>query len=197
MAEGNRICSVDGCNKPFFGKGLCQSHLRCLRLYGDPLVSRKARRGETWRFIEDVARPYQGDNCLFWPFGGDQSLSYPQVMKDRKTYSVTRMLCEARNGAPQVHSMVAAHSCGKAHLGCVNPRHLRWATDTENNHDRRTHGTMPFGTRSGTAKLSEDQVRYIKANSGHVSERALAKQFGVSSTTIHHIKTGRNWGWLI
>ncbi len=196
MAKANRICSVEGCGKPFYGRGLCQSHLRCLRLYGDPLANRNARRGDTWRFIEDVAKRYDGDDCLIWPFGGGASLAYPQVMKDRKTYSVTRMLCEARNGPPTTSGLVAAHSCGKAHLGCVNPRHLRWATDEENSRDRNIHGTAPIGARPGTAKLTEEQVRYIKTRSSGASNRDLGRQFGVSKTAIQYIRTGRNWGWL-
>lgn len=196
MAKANRICAVEGCGKPFYGRGLCQSHLRCLRLYGDPLKNRHARRGETWRFIEEVAKRHEDDECLIWPFGSGASLAYPQVMKDRKTYSVTRMLCEARNGPPPASGMVAAHSCGKAHMGCVNPRHLRWATEAENNQDRNTHGTAPIGARSGTAKLTEEQVLYIKANPDFASDRELGVQFGVSKTAIHYIKTGRNWGWL-
>lgn len=30
-------CSIDGCNKPASAKGLCASHYRRLKLFGDPL----------------------------------------------------------------------------------------------------------------------------------------------------------------
>jgi hypothetical protein len=34
-------CSVDGCNRPAFTAGLCLSHYRRQRLYGDPLASKR------------------------------------------------------------------------------------------------------------------------------------------------------------
>lgn len=196
MADPQRICSVPGCGKPFNGRGLCQGHLRRLRLYGDPLACRHARRGDTWRFIEGVAQRHDSDDCLLWPFGGESSKAYPQVMRGREVFSVTRMMCEARNGPPPAPDLQAAHSCGNGRNGCVNPRHLRWATAAENNNERRDHGTMPIGERSGTAKLTECEARHIKAMRGSVSQRKLAEQFGVSSTAVHHIHSGRSWGWI-
>lgn len=195
MATNHRICSIPNCGKAFYGRGFCQSHLRALRLYGDPLGNANARRGETWRFVDDVASKHTGDECLMWPFGGRRSLSYPRIMLNGVTFSVTRLLCERRNGPPAAGD-VAAHSCGMGHAGCVNPKHLRWATAAENSRERRDHGTMPIGAKSGTAKLTEDQARYIKAMRGRISERKLAAQFGVSSTAVRFIHLGRNWGWL-
>lgn len=37
-------CSVDDCGKPIVGRNLCSAHYRSLRLYGDPLVTRKKAR---------------------------------------------------------------------------------------------------------------------------------------------------------
>jgi len=34
-------CSIDGCNRPAFTAGLCLSHYRRQRLYGDPLASKR------------------------------------------------------------------------------------------------------------------------------------------------------------
>lgn len=38
-----KICDVPNCEKPFFGRGLCQNHLRNLRIYGDPLVNSRPK----------------------------------------------------------------------------------------------------------------------------------------------------------
>jgi hypothetical protein len=45
MAEKNTVevakCSIDGCTRPAFTAGLCLSHYRRQRLYGDPLASKR------------------------------------------------------------------------------------------------------------------------------------------------------------
>lgn len=68
---------------------------------------------------------------------------------------------------------------------------LRWGTAEENYDDRRGHGTHNDGMRNGRAKLTNDQVRTIKAS----SERGvvLADLYGVSTSTISHIRCGLTW----
>lgn len=41
-------CTIDGCNKPYRAKGVCQMHYRRLRLYGNPsiLKNRKHTKGK-------------------------------------------------------------------------------------------------------------------------------------------------------
>ena len=92
-------------------------------------------------------------------------------------------MCELAHGeAPPRYE--AAHSCGRGHLGCVNPRHLRWATSKENKADMIVHGTRP-------AKLSAEQVRTIRL--GAVPLADLAHRFGVSLNHIYAVAGGKHW----
>lgn len=52
------------------------------------------------------------------------------------------------------------------------------------------------GDRNGRAKLTPEQVEYVRSVRGVVSQRELARRFGVSNTAIRYAQTGRNWGHL-
>lgn len=51
------------------------------------------------------------------------------------------------------------------------------------------------GIKNVKAKLSEADVIAIYKNT-EKSKRALAEQYGVTQSTINHIKSGRTWKWL-
>jgi hypothetical protein len=48
-------------------------------------------------------------------------------------------LCHTRQLVPE--GMMLLHSCGNGDKGCVNPKHLRIGTPSENNADTLEHGT--------------------------------------------------------
>lgn len=70
---------------------------------------------------------------------------------------------------------------------------LAWGTRQQNSDDRVRHGTVPRGERSGTAKLTETQVREIRQRVGTDSLRALAREYGVSHTAIRRAANGTKW----
>lgn len=86
------------------------------------------------------------------------------------------------------------HSCDNP--ACVNPDHLWRGTHQENIEDMRKKGRSysAKGELSPRAKLTEEEVRYIKnllkagANQTHI-----AKQFGVHAGTISKINIGTRW----
>ena len=71
-------------------------------------------------------------------------------------------------------------------------KNLRYGTRQENADDRQRHGTVRRGETHGMAKLTEAQVREIKA-SRHEKVKDLAWRFEVSSMTIEAIRYGRLW----
>lgn len=74
---------------------------------------------------------------------------------------------------------------------------LRWASAVENNNDRRIHGTMPCGERSGTSKITESMaLAIIQALSGGKPVKRLARELGVTRDLVDHIKKGRTWRHL-
>lgn len=102
----------------------------------------------------------------------------------------------------RVHRMVLLAFVGpapKGHECCHNdgnPSHnhisnLRWDTTAANQADRVRHGTSNRGERCAAAKLSEAQVRAIKADPR--LQRIIAKEYGVRENTISRIKSGVRW----
>jgi hypothetical protein len=72
---------------------------------------------------------------------------------------------------------------------------LRYDTRQANAMDRHAHGTIVrrFGEACHVAKLTDDAVRFIRANRTAMSMRALARKFGVAHRTIGAVIRGESW----
>lgn len=158
------------------------------------MKQKRARHSDILRFV-DYAAEFKSDLCLLWPFGRN-SAGYGHFTLDGKWVLAHRMVCEKAHGPFVGDRNEAAHECGNGHSGCVNPRHLRWKTRAENVHDMFTHGTMQTGTKQWQAKLTEDNIRFIRANKDSMSVRDLAELFNVSRSSVHYIIVGRTWKWV-
>jgi hypothetical protein len=188
-------CSVEGCEKQIDRRGYCRAHLRRWERHGDPLGGGISY-GKTARYIEAIAVPYKGDDCLIWPFGGDGH-GYGSAHFNGKHIRAHRLVCIMAHGEPDSPDMQAAHSCGNGAHRCVNPNHLRWATPVENAQDKYEHGTMPLGHRSGTAKVTAEQVLQIRELAANgTTYRAISKQFSISMSHVQTIVAKRKWKWL-
>lgn len=193
-APPRRICAVEGCSKKHDSHGYCSAHAHRFRRHGDPLGGTTAR-GAAQRFMEEVVIPYQGDGCLAWPFGNNGK-GYGTFHVKRRAVSASTYACEKAHGPRPTPQHEAAHSCGKGHLLCCNPRHLRWATTKENHADKLRHGTVMLGEKNNSAKLTADQVRAIREMLGRTPQHEIARRFGVQQMTISKIARGKTWGWL-
>lgn len=83
------------------------------------------------------------------------------------------------------------HSCDVRR--CVNPAHLRPGTLSENSMEMFRRGRGAGFAKSGyrNRKLSDDQIRGIRATSG--SYRAIARIFNISPTAVAKIKKNVTW----
>ncbi|TPN44455.1 hypothetical protein FJ981_28070 [Mesorhizobium sp. B1-1-4] len=106
-----------------------------------------------------------------------------------------RVMCTMAHGNPPTPEHEAAHYCGKGHEGCIHPRHLGWETTQANEAHKLMHGTLVWGEDCHLSKLTEDQVRFIRANP-RASGKSLAERFNVSEATIGDIRSGRSWKHL-
>lgn len=73
---------------------------------------------------------------------------------------------------------------------------LSWATHLVNCADKDVHGTTARGSVVGSAKLTESDVRAMRALWPGVSLSALGRRFGVSKSTAHAAVSGRAWRHL-
>jgi len=75
------------------------------------------------------------------------------------------------------------------------PTNLKWGTYAENEADKKRHGTAAIGSRQGSAKLTDEAVRIIRASIpyGFWNAGDAAKVFGVDRSTIGRIVRGKNW----
>lgn len=196
IARAAGKCAVEGCTKPPARRGLCHAHYQRLRTNGDvgsPVVGEV---GKTMRFINEVAVPYTKDDCLLWPFAKGGSGSGHLRIKGVDLVA-HRLVCERVHGPPPTSRHEAAHSCGKGHLGCVAPRHLRWATPKENAADKLQHGTLIRGSEHKSSKLTETAVADIRrCRENGVPLNDLARQYGVSISLISMIHSRKVWAWL-
>lgn len=85
------------------------------------------------------------------------------------------------------------HTCDNP--SCVNPKHLFLGDDKLNAEDRNRKGRSARGEKISI--LSEDQVYAIRdLLKAKVPRKLIAQMFGVGTTCITDIYSGRTWAWL-
>lgn len=107
--------------------------------------------------------------------------------KKEKTVLVHRMVAMAYHCLPSPGQQVRHLNGTPADSRAEN---LAWGTATENQHDRRGHGTRPrFGENSRQSVLSTKQVEAMRQirSYGGITLKCLAAQFGVSLSEAHGI----------
>jgi hypothetical protein len=134
------------------------------------------------------------NSCVVWPFSRNRK-GYGEVRINSKTRLAHRIICIRVHGDPPTPDHEAAHLCGKGHEGCVNPHHLAWKTCAENNADKLAHGTHNRGDKHCFAKLTNDQVRQLRAEHPFRTETyvKIAARLGVNESTLRAIIAGKTY----
>lgn len=129
---------------------------------------------------------YRGHECLLWPFSTNGT-GYGNLGVNGKLCYAHRIMCELVNG-PAPPGKEASHSCGNGRGGCVHPLHLSWKTRSENQLDRKRHGTSRTNKYGRAGKLTKKDRAEIVALRGKVTQRTLAKHYGVHYETISRVQ---------
>ncbi len=140
------------------------------------------------RFYEKVmAEPNSG--CWLWT-GCVKNTGYGRIQVGRRCVLAHRVSYELHRD-PIPPGMHVLHRCDQP--GCVNPNHLFLGTHLDNMADREAKGrNNPVrGEAQGTAKLTEADVRKIRAASG--KQRDIAKEFGITQANVWSIRARKTW----
>lgn len=107
-----------------------------------------------------------------------------------------RVVWEHLNG-PITNDLIVRHTCDNP--PCVNPVHLLLGTQQDNSNDKVERGRQTRGGRTHSSKLTELQVRQIRAISttkNAPSTKELALEYGVAPRTISEIVRRATWSHL-
>ena len=107
----------------------------------------------------------------------------------KRGYLVSRVVCASFHGPPPTDSHHAAHTDGDKLNN--RPGNLRWATQEENEADKIGHGTRLRGEAMVISKLTDDQVRAIRADTRR--QHTIALDFGVTQSLISMVKSKKVW----
>jgi hypothetical protein len=153
------------------------------------------------RFWSKVDRSGGPDAC--WPWLGSIANGYGQFRAPggRRIAQAHVFAWTLVNGPMPPGRTCGCHSCDVrypegsiAYRKCCNPAHVWPGSRGENNSDRKAKGRSACGTRNGRPKLTESNVREIRAAlAGGTLQRILAVRYGVSGANISYIKRGIRW----
>ena len=141
---------------------------------------------ETRVFSRIAITPNDSD-CWLWQ-GKRNSQGYGCLTIGGNQLHATRLLWTLTIG-PIPDGFYVCHRCDNP--PCCNLSHLFLGTQADNVSDAQRKGRLSRGTDRWNAKLTERQVRQIRAATGTAT--AIAARFGVSRRLIRRIKRGELW----
>jgi hypothetical protein len=141
------ICRIRNCSRQSSARGLCNKHYLRMRQAGTLAIGKYSKRGAQRKWLEEHST-HSGDDCLIWPFDVRDKFGYGRT----NGTTASRAMCSLAHGPAPTNKHEAAHTCGQGHLGCVNPKHLHWATHKDNYKDREHYGYQ-YGSQKGVAKV--------------------------------------------
>ena len=128
-----------------------------------------------------------------WPWTGHTKKNgYGVIKKDGVSMFAHRASWEFHK-SPIPEGLCVLHKCDNP--PCVKPDHLFLGTHADNTADMLSKGrdVPPRGERSGTAKLTWVKVAEIRKLKGSLTQKEVAKQFGVTPSTISYVQSGKTW----
>ena len=128
------------------------------------------------------------DGCWEWT-GTIEGYGYGVIDWKMKRYRA-HVLALHYDGRPVPKGMVARHICDKPK--CVRPSHLCIGTVKQNAEDAKERGRLKIGEDSPVSKLTEKDVREMRAL--NLSHAEIARRYNVSRPTAARAIKGLTWG---
>ena len=142
------------------------------------------------------------EGCWLWRASRNRAgYGYFGDWSHRRTRAAHRVSWELAHG-PIPPGLLVCHTCDNP--PCVRPDHLFLGTHTDNLHDSMAKGRkygpahtarLPRGTQHYKARFTDEDIRAIRDAYGRpgVTFERLARQYGVTGTTIHYIIKRHTW----
>jgi hypothetical protein len=142
--------------------------------------------GKTSDWLEAHRDYPHRDWCLIWPFARESRVGRGVMGANGRSGWAHRFMCELVHGPAPADRPQAAHSCGNGHEGCVNPLHLSWASNSENQLQRYAHGRVNNNANGNKGRFTSEQIDSIRAQWGEFTQVKLAEIYGCSLGTIQY-----------
>lgn len=143
---------------------------------------------ESERFWDKVRK---GNSCWIWT-GSRTKQGYGNFHSgDGKPIKSHRyMLTEIKD--VDIDGKVVRHKCDNP--SCVNPDHLELGDQEQNMSDAVKRDRTASGSKNSQSKLTRSEVKEIKELlDDDVTQKEIAKMFGVTRGCISKISSGKNW----
>lgn len=154
-------------------------------------VSDDGRVRSLWRLLPHAVRAGVRKPKIILKYGSNnQGRLQVTLSRDnvQKRFQVHRLVLAAFTG-PCPDGLEGLHKNGD-HLDC-KISNLKWGTHAENMQDTVRHGHARLGEASGKSKLTEQDVRDIRASTD--TGRILANRYGISQPAIVNIRSRKTW----
>jgi hypothetical protein len=141
------------------------------------------------------------EGCHEWT-GGISANGYGMFWIDGRAVSAHRYAWTRVHGPTD--GLHVLHHCDNKR--CVNVSHLFSGTNADNVADKMAKGrrgsTLPHNPSRGTAhpraKLTDEEVRSIRTETiGYGDSKRLCSKYGITATTLWHIRRGTTWKHLL
>jgi hypothetical protein len=130
-----------------------------------------------------------GGKIACWPWKqAPKANGYGRLHWERKSHLVHRLAWKLLKG-PIPDGLLVLHKCDNRI--CCNPRHLFLGTYIANVADRDAKGRQARGERGGTAKLTRQQIREIRAS--RTRQIDIAEAFNITQAHVSTIKRRKAW----
>lgn len=184
-----RLCSVEGCDRPVDSRGWCQLHY--LRWYHKGDVG-GAESTHCYLSLDDpggIERHLLGKRRIdpngCWVYTGIiTDMGYGRKSVNKRLHFTHRLSAWLWKGMPLDGQHQALHRCDNP--PCFNPDHLFVGTQSDNMLDMLAKG------RAWTNKMTAETVREIRA-ADEPSTINLARLYGLTPQSIRDIRRRRTW----